>query len=136
MTINTSVSQQMDEPVVAIKQFTGGTSLSTNTFKARVDDGTSLAYTFANNTWTAYDKSGNRYLFGSDDSGRQYDTSSGTSTNTYKWMLQEIRDTNNNYVKFTYAKDSNDIYPSQILYTGNGSTDGIFKITLRHLNAS
>ena len=47
----------------------------------------------------------------------------------YKWMLQEIRDTNNNYVKFTYAKDSNDIYPSQILYTGNGSTDGIFKIT-------
>jgi hypothetical protein len=129
MTINVSASQQMDEPVVAIKQFTGGVDLSANAYKARVDDGTSLAYTFANNTWTAYDKSGNRYLFGSDDSGRQFDTSSGTSTNTYKWMLQEIRDTNNNYVKFTYAKDSNEIYPSQILYTGNGSTDGIFNIT-------
>jgi hypothetical protein len=45
MTINTSASQQMDEPVVAIKQFTGGSSLSANTFKARVDDGTSLSPT-------------------------------------------------------------------------------------------
>jgi hypothetical protein len=44
MTINSSVSQDIDEPVVAIKQFTGGSSLSANTFKARVDDGTSLAY--------------------------------------------------------------------------------------------
>ena len=36
-----------------------------------------------------------------------------------KWLLQEIRDPNNNYVKFTYARDSNEVYPSQILYTGN-----------------
>jgi hypothetical protein len=44
-------------------------------------------------------------------------------------MLQEIRDTNNNYVRYVYAKDSGQIYPQKIYYTGNGSTDGIFAIT-------
>jgi len=37
-------------------------------------------------------------------------------------------DTNNNYVRYIYTKDSGQIYPSQILYTGNGGTDGIFSI--------
>jgi hypothetical protein len=46
----------------------------------------------------------------------------------YKWMLQEIRDTNNNYVRYVYTKDSGQIYPSQIVYTGNGGADGIFEI--------
>ena len=63
---------------------------------------------------------GTRYLYGSSDSGRQYDTSTGTSTNTYKWYLQEVRDTNGNYIKYTYTRDSNEIYPNQIIYTGNG----------------
>ena len=51
-----------------------------------------------------YDKRGTRYTFGASDSGRQYDTSTGTSTNTYKWYLQEIRDTNSNYIKYTYSQ--------------------------------
>ena len=63
-------------------------------------------------------------MYGSSDSGRQYDTSTGTSTNTYKWYLQEVRDTNGNYIKYTYTRDSNQIYPNQIIYTGNGVTDG------------
>ena len=102
---------------------------------ARVDNGSNNAYTFANNTWTVYDKNGTRYLYGSSDSGRQYDTSTGTSTNTYKWYLQEVRDTNGNYIKYTYTRDSNEIYPSQIIYTGNGVNDGPATITLRHLDA-
>jgi hypothetical protein len=78
---------------------------------------------------SCYDKNGTRYLYGSDDTGRQYDTGVGTSTNTYKWMLQEIRDTNNNYVKYTYLRDRNELYPYKITYTGHGSTDGISTIT-------
>ena len=102
------------------------TSTSAGTYLARVDDGSFRQYSYATstNTWTVYDKKGTRYLYGASDNSRQYDTTTGTSTNTYKWYLQEIRDTNNNYVKYVYAKDSNEVYPSQIVYTGNGSTDG------------
>jgi hypothetical protein len=41
-------------------------------------------------------------------------------------MLQEIRDTNNNYVRHVYAKDNGQIYPCKIYYTDNGGTDGVF----------
>ena len=44
-------------------------------------------------------------------------------------MLQEIRDTNDNYVKYTYNRDSNVLYPYKIIYTGHGSTDGIDTVT-------
>ena len=71
-----------------------------------------------------YDKRGTRYMFGSNDTGRQYDTSTGTSTNTYKWYLQDVRDTNGNYIKYTYTRDNNEVYPGQIIYTGNGANDG------------
>jgi len=33
-------------------------------YRSRIDDGRFVAYTFANNKWTAYDKSGTRYYFG------------------------------------------------------------------------
>jgi hypothetical protein len=44
-------------------------------------------------------------------------------------MLQEIRDTNGNYINYSYLRDSNSLYPYKIKYTGNGSTDGPFTIT-------
>ena len=98
---------------------------SSTVYRAKIDNGDFTSYSFANNTWTVYDKHGTRYLYGASDQSRQF----GSSTTTFKWMLEEIRDTNNNYVKYTYAKDSNDIYPSQITYTGHGAVDGIFTIT-------
>src|SRR5262249_26525316 len=70
-----------------------------------------------------------KYTFGSTDIGRMYDTSTGTSTNTFRWMLQEVRDTNGNYVTYIYNRDNNVLYPYKITYTGNGSTDGPFTIT-------
>ncbi len=98
------------------------------THRARVDTGASNTYSFADNTWTVYDKKGTRYLFGANDTGRQYDTAT-TSTRTYTWMLQEIRDTNDNYVTFSYTRDDNQLYPSQVTYTGSGATPGVFAVT-------
>lgn len=106
------------------------TQASASNYVAKLDDGGQFnQYTFTNNTWVMYDKKGNKYTFGSDDSGRMYDTSVSTSTQTYKWMLQEVRDTNGNYVKYTYLRDNNVIYPYKVIYTGNGSTDGISTIS-------
>jgi hypothetical protein len=127
MKTNWSTTNGTDEEIIAVKYLA---PISTSTsFRAKVDTGSHLSYTFSNNTWTVYDKSGTKYTYGSDDSGRMYDTSTGTSTNTYKWMLQEIRDTNGNYIKYQYNRDNNELYPYKITYTGNGSTDGIDTVT-------
>src|SRR5258708_2289699 len=101
------------------------------TYRARVDDGSHSSYSFSTttNVWTVYDKKGTKYTYGSDDSGRMYDTSTGTSTKTSKWVLQETRDTNDNYIKYTYLRDNNVLYPYKITYTGHGSTDGIATVT-------
>jgi hypothetical protein len=114
-----------DQEILTIRYQTPNSTI----LRARVDTGSHLLYTIANNTWTVYDKNGTKYTYGSDDSGRMYDTSTGTSTNTYKWMLQEIRDTNGNYIKYQYNRDNNELYPYKITYSGNGSTDGIDTIT-------
>lgn len=50
------------------------------------------------------------------------------TASTSKWMLEEVRDTNNNYIKYEYYKDSGQIYPDKIKYTGYNTTDGIFEI--------
>ena len=44
-------------------------------------------------------------------------------------MLEKVTDSNGNYIRYTYTKDGNQIYPSQIIYTGQGSTDGPATIT-------
>jgi Salmonella virulence plasmid 65kDa B protein/FG-GAP-like repeat len=107
---------------------TYGAATTTPTYRAKVDDGSFNTYSYSGNTWIMYDKRGTRYTFGSDDSGRQYDTSTATSSKTYKWMLQEIRDTNDNYITYTYLRDGNELYPYKVIYTGHGSTDGIFTV--------
>jgi len=99
---------------------------STTSYGAKFDEGNFNAYSFVNNVWTMYDKNGTRYTFGASDNAQQ--NASASSTIIYKWMLQEIRDTNNNYVRYIYTKDSGQIYPAQILYTGNGGIDGIFSV--------
>jgi RHS repeat-associated protein len=102
-------------------------SSTTQMFGAKVESGTFNSYSFSNNAWTMYDKHGTRYLFGAIDNSQQ--NASASSSQIYTWMLQEIRDQNNNYVRYVYAKDNGQIYPQAIYYTGNGSTDGIFKIS-------
>ncbi|MBR0960891.1 LamG-like jellyroll fold domain-containing protein [Bradyrhizobium japonicum] len=110
------------------------TSTTTNsqisTYGARIDDGSFHSYTYATstNSWTMYDKNGTRYLFGASSQSEQSATTS--PSNVYKWMLEEVRDTNGNYIKYTYHKDGNQIFPYQIIYTGNGSTDGPATITI------
>ena len=99
-----------------------GTSTS---FSAKVENSDFRTYAFINNQWTVTDKRGTTYKFGTSTGSRQDDVAS--STRIYKWMLDEVRDTNNNYIKYEYYKNEGQIYPSKIIYTGNGSTDGIFE---------
>jgi len=95
-------------------------------YRHKVEDGQFIKYTFTNNTWVAYDKNGTRYEFGSTTQAQQSDPSD--SSRIYRWMLEEVRDTNGNYIRYEYSKDTGQIYPTHIYYTGSGSTDGLFQI--------
>lgn len=99
---------------------------SSSSYVSKVDNGEFLTYTYSGNYWIVYDKQGTKYTFASSTSARQSDP--GDSSRVYQWMLEEIRDTNDNYIKYEYTKDGGQIYPSKITYTGNGTTDGIFEV--------
>ncbi len=97
-------------------------------YGAKVESGAYLDYVFnsSDDSWTVTDKSGTVYTFGSTADSRQDNPSD--STEIYKWMLEEIRDTNDNYLRYEYFKENGQIYPESISYTGNGATDGIFLV--------
>ena len=102
-------------------------STSATTYKAKVENGDFITYEYSNNVWTAKDKLGNVYKFGHSTSTRQ-DLTDGSSM-VAKWMLEEIRDRNDNYITYTYFKNGSQIYPSDITYTHSSTTaNGIFKV--------
>ncbi|MBX4197798.1 FG-GAP-like repeat-containing protein [Candidatus Parcubacteria bacterium] len=103
------------------------TSPTTESYGAKVDSGSFLKYEYKNNNkWLVTDKTGTTYKFGYTSASQQNDLAS--STKIFKWMLEEIRDRNDNYIKYEYFKDVGQIYPSKIIYTGSGVTDGIFEL--------
>jgi RHS repeat-associated protein len=83
-----------------------------------------------NNTWEVRDKSGTVYKYGLTTDERQDDPND--NARVYKWMLTEIKDLSDNYIRYEYLKDSGQIYPKAIYYTGHGETsshnDGIFEV--------
>jgi len=102
------------------------TTTATSTYVSRIDNGNFNTYTYSSNQWLVIDKNGIQYKFGYATTTQQNDPN--ITGNVYKWMLQEVRDTNNNYISYTYYKDAGQIYPSTIKYTGNGVSDGIFEV--------
>ena len=103
------------------------TTTVTSVYAALIENGSFNTYTVStSDKWVVKDKNGTQYTFGSTTSTRMDDPNN--SSNIYRWMLAEVRDTNDNYIRYTYYKDAGQIYPDSILYTGNGSTDGIFEI--------
>ncbi len=104
------------------------TTTNSGLYVARTENGDFRSYVFTSSTnqWVVTDKKGTRYKFGYSTSTRQDDPDD--ESHVYKWMLEEARDTNDNYIKYTYSKDLGAIYPTSIIYTGNGVTDGTFEI--------
>ncbi|MEK7639128.1 MAG: DNRLRE domain-containing protein [Patescibacteria group bacterium] len=95
-------------------------------FVAEFDKGDFRSYEFDGDQWLMFDKAGTRYSFGSTSASQFVDTSS--SSRVFAWYLDEIRDTNDNYIKFIYHKDNGRLYPNTVVYTGRGTTDGVYTI--------
>jgi len=66
-----------------------------------------------NNSWQAMDKLGQKYLLGTSAVSRQ-DNPADESL-VYRWLLSEVRDTNDNFISYEYYKEAGQIYPSRII---------------------
>ena len=118
---NNAFTASLSGDLVIVSTTTQGTL-----YRSRIENGDFLSYLFTNNTWIVTDKTGLKYSFGLATSSREDDIAD--QSHVYRWMLQEIRDTNDNYISFSYFKDSGVIYPAHISYTGSGTNDGIYSI--------
>ncbi|MFZ2707526.1 MAG: immunoglobulin-like domain-containing protein, partial [Minisyncoccia bacterium] len=95
-------------------------------YRAKYDSGAYNTYAYTGTAWTITGKDGTVFKLGSTAASRQDDIAN--TANVYQWMLDEVRDTNNNFARYTYFKNAGQIYPDSIFYTGSGSTDGIFEV--------
>ncbi len=100
--------------------------LGSGQFGSKVDNGEFLKYTFENQKWVVLDKEGKKYTFGTTENSRQDDPTD--ANRIFKWMLEEIRDTNGNVISYEYFKDQGQIYPAKVFYTKNGLDNGIFEV--------
>jgi len=97
-------------------------------YSAKVDDGSFTRYNFTDNMWSAYDKRGVKYLFGTASSSQVVNPSATTSVQTFRWFLDKTIDPNGNTVSYTYATDSAQVYPYKITYTSNGGSNPFYEV--------
>ncbi len=104
------------------------TTSNESVFFAKSDDGSFTKYEYASSTnqWTAKTKDGHVYKFGYATTSQVFSVS--TTTHVSRWIIDEERDTNSNYIKYEYFKDNSFAYPAKITYTGNGTTTGLFTV--------
>lgn len=89
-------------------------------------EGSFRTYQKSGTGWVATDTRGTRYFFGTTTASQQADPT--LTTKIYKWALDRIEDTNGNFVTFTYAADSGQLYPDTIRYSGHDSNAGLYEI--------
>lgn len=101
-----------------------------NYYGAKIE-GAFSKYHYNNTTggWEVTTKAGMKYYYGTTSDSRQ-ENAYGIS----KWCFDKAVDTNGNYMTVAYVKDSGQIYPSQIDYTGNDglSTTKYVQFTLEN----
>lgn len=86
--------------------------------------------------WEVTDKAGTRMAFGGADNTTLTDAAGNVAT----WALREVRDTNDNFMRYTHVRVADggvanstvpgvNLYPRRITYTGHGSTEGKYSVT-------
>lgn len=91
-------------------------SIGNGEYRAKYDP-SYLKFKYDGTSWIVWDKNGTKYVFGSSASSRVDNTYS-----TFKWCLDRVTSIDTNYMTIAYVKDSGEIYPDTISYTGNDTT--------------
>lgn len=88
----------------------------------RTENGSFIKYELINNVWRLTDKSGMKYILGSNSSSRQ--DNPNDPTQIYTWMLSQQVNPNGDRISYSYIKDQGQIYPDVISY----NSDELFQI--------
>ncbi|WP_233621812.1 SpvB/TcaC N-terminal domain-containing protein [Amycolatopsis sp. WAC 04182] len=86
--------------------------------------------------WEVTDKRGTRTVFG----GAENTTLADSSGNVATWAVRDVRDTNDNVMRYHYARvedggtekstvPGSNLYPRRITYTGHGDAEGRYSVT-------
>jgi RHS repeat-associated protein len=95
-------------------------------YRPKVEEGNFSQFKFENNTFTVTDQKGMTYKFGLTVNARQSNPSNVNEVAMF--LLEEVKDTNNNFIKYEYEKINNQIYPKRIIYTGHNNQNGPFEM--------
>jgi RHS repeat-associated protein len=93
--------------------------------------------------WEVTDKNGTRFIYGADPVTQQRNEESTLTDgkgNGFLWTLREMRDTNDNFVRYHYAPVGDtgvsdgkvmgsNLYLKKITYTGHGTEEGAYAVT-------
>ena len=93
--------------------------------------------------WEVTDKNGTRFLYGADPVTRQRNEASTLADgkgNGFLWVLREMRDTHDNFVRYHYTRVEDtgvvggsvpgfNLYLKKITYTGHGTEEGAYAVT-------
>jgi RHS repeat-associated protein len=109
-------------------------SVGGGAYKPRVEKGEFHSYFYSNGYWQVKDNTGITYTFGS--TAATQTVNPNNASQVYTWHLNEIRDANDNFIKFEYFKDQNQVYIDKIIYTGNGTTNGVNTVEFIRENRS
>jgi YD repeat-containing protein len=76
--------------------------------------------------WELTDKKGQRNLFGRTSASQIVDPA--TPKHIYAWYIDHVQDTSDNFMEFSYTRDQQALYPSEIRYTGRSGAPSVYTI--------
>ncbi|GAB3001725.1 SpvB/TcaC N-terminal domain-containing protein [Saccharothrix stipae] len=96
-----------------------------------------------NYRWEITDKTGTRWFYGAGEGASEPDantTLADGAGNVYVWALREVRDANDNLMRYHHtlvedggieggAEPGRNLYPDRITYTGHGDAEGRYAVT-------
>ena len=110
-----------------ISETTTKSTTQSEMFKPRTEKGAFRKYEKIGDYWVVTDTVGTKYYFGETLQARQ-DGTVQWETETFKWMLEKIEDTNGNTIEYTYTKDHGQIYPKKIEYVNTSGGSYVYSL--------
>jgi RHS repeat-associated protein len=78
--------------------------------------------------WEVTDRLGTRHVYGQSSAAREFDPAD--PNRTFAWLLEQSIDPHGNWVSYTYTRDNQLLYVTEIAYSGHANLAPNYKLTL------
>ncbi|MDO5665380.1 MAG: SpvB/TcaC N-terminal domain-containing protein, partial [Bacteroidia bacterium] len=85
-----------------------------------------------NYRWIITDENGTKSYYGGTESGINSNSILNSVNGIFEWALLKVVDKYGNNIKYSYSKQNNILYPSNIFYTGKGESNGHFRVNFTY----